>query len=128
MDSLYYYGVLNDIVKPYLRGMWPHGHAYYLHDNAGYHHSHFSQSWFAAQGIEPIALPPHSPDLNPTENLWHNLKSRIDAFHPTTLQEVIELIHQEWPKTDSSFCRTLVESMPDRMQAVLEAEGHMTRY
>lgn len=128
MNDVYYYGVLEDLVQPYLRGMWPVSHAYYLHDNASYHTSKFSQSWFEGKDIEPIKLPPHSPDLNPTENLWNNLKRRIDGFHPTNVHEVIELIRQEWPKTDPSYCHHLVESMPERMQAVLQAEGHMTRY
>jgi len=32
----------------------------------------FTLNW---QHIEPIYMPPYSPDLNPIERLWHHLKS-----------------------------------------------------
>lgn len=40
-------------------------------DQAGCHRS---RTLKLPQGITVLLLPPHSPELNPTENLWHCLQ------------------------------------------------------
>lgn len=128
MNEYLYRAALDDLLNPYFKQNRTRGLKYYLHDNAKYHASHFTQNWFADKPIECIKLPARSPDLNPTENLWSELKRRIAEYQPTTIEEIIEIAWQEWPQIEQSLCAKLVKSMPERMQAVIAAEGHMTRY
>ena len=40
--------------------------------------------------------PPNSPDLNPIENVWRILKSRVKLHHSMTHQQLRKAIEKEW--------------------------------
>ena len=40
--------------------------------------------------------PVNSPDLNPIENVWRILKSRVKKHHPTTDKALRKAIEKEW--------------------------------
>ena len=42
--------------------------------------------------------------------------------------ELWETIQEEWNQISVDVCKTLVDSMPRRCQAVLEAKGYATKY
>lgn len=128
MDSRLYTDTLQRFMKPFALDFWPSGEWFYLDDNASYHRSHVTQTWLFNNGVNLIKLPPHSPDLNPIENLWADLKRRIESRFPHSIQELKEIVIEEWANTSQSICSNLVASMPDRMQAVLDAGGFKTPY
>lgn len=81
--------------------------------------------------------PPYSPDLNPIENLWMLLKQQIYKLRPdllhmrnndTTKEILIATAQQAWTMLDLSILEHLSETMPHRVQAILEAEGWYTSY
>jgi transposase len=78
---------LLDIFKQHLiqdaRRFWPHQRWKFLQDNAPYHRSKVVLDWLEEQKVDLIKLPPYSPDLNPIENLWANLKTRIELRRMT---------------------------------------------
>jgi transposase len=49
-------------------------------DNATFHKSKQIQELIKQAGHTMIFLPPYSPDLNPIEHKWHELKQRLRAF------------------------------------------------
>ena len=40
--------------------------------------------------------PPNSPDLNPIENVWRILKSRVKLYKSMTYQQLRRAIEREW--------------------------------
>ena len=46
-------------------------------DNASFHHSERMKSLFDAFGVKLVYLPPYSPDLNPIEEFFGELKAFI---------------------------------------------------
>lgn len=46
-------------------------------DNASFHRSETSKKLVEAAGCRFLFLPPYSPDLNPIEKYWANLKVKV---------------------------------------------------
>jgi transposase len=128
MDTRLYTDTMWQFMKPCALRFWPSGAWFYLQDNASYHKSHRSLQWFHRNGVSLVELPPHSPDINPIENLWDDLKRRIELRFPRDIAELKEIVTDEWSKANQMLCSNLVDSMHTRMIAVVTAEGHKTRY
>jgi transposase len=48
-----------------------------MHGNTSVHTTRIVKSLLEDLGVEFIAWPPYSPDLNPIENLWASMKAEI---------------------------------------------------
>ena len=70
------------------------GKIFLVVDRAGYHTSHETALWLTEHKdrIELFFLPPYSPDLNPDESVWKNVKHdniyRVIPQHPGHLFEI----------------------------------------
>ena len=65
----------------------------YCQDNDSKHMSRHTQDFFEQKGINWWRTPTESPDLNPTKNLWHELKEFIcREAKPKTKQSLIDRI------------------------------------
>jgi len=107
---------------------WPRGQWWFQQDNWTVHTAGTSQAWFHNHGIDLIDWPAWSPDLNPIENLWNDLKRRVYAHHPQTMEELEEWIGKEWAATDLNFISHICRSMPQRLQLLRDNNGHKISY
>jgi len=101
-----------------------------MEDGAPAHRAHATAEQRAQLGIPKLTWPPYSPDLNPIENIWNLLKSRINARQPRplTLKDVKQAIFEEWDKITVDNIQKHVDSLPQRVQAVVDANGGHTRW
>lgn len=51
-------------------------------DNASFHRSEESKTLVEAAGCRLLFLPPYSPDLNPIEKCWANIKVKVRELLP----------------------------------------------
>ena len=56
--------------------MYPDGHKF-MQDNDPKHTSLYAKEWIDNNEVNWCKMPAESPDLNPIENLWHELKEYI---------------------------------------------------
>ena len=78
---------------------------------------------------EIINWPGNSPDLNPIENCWNWMKDQLQEINITSVPMLQEEIKKLWVQlTPLAYLRKLAESMPRRLQQVIDAEGNMTKY
>ena len=118
METLDYYGFDKEQV-------------YLQHDNDPKHKSKSTQQWLTDNSIRHINdWPSQSPDLNPIEHVWHQLKLRLSSYstHARNIDELWERVDREWNSFDEDLCRRYIDSMPARIEAVIKAKGGHTSY
>jgi transposase len=81
-------------------------------------------------GIKSLLHPPHSPDLNPIENVWHLLKTKISQLptRATNLDMLWEQVQACWKDINQDFINRLIEHMPERVEAVRRSNGKVTQF
>ena len=91
--------------------------------------SGLAQKWIIEQGINWWKTPPESPDLNPIENLWHELKEHIcQEVKPKTKDELINGICEFWDTVDVHKCTKYIGHLRKVIPKVIEMEGAATGY
>lgn len=66
-----------------------------------------------------------SPDLNSIENLWSIVKRRLGQYDsaPTNMTNLWERVQDEWNRVPKEVIENLVESMPYRVNQVINNKG-----
>ncbi len=68
------------------------------------------------------------PDLNPIEHMWGILKRKVEKHHVSNIQQLRDVIMEEWKRMPATPCEALVNSMSRRIKAVLDNNGAPTKY
>ena len=66
--------------------------------------------WLKDSNVKVLEWPSQSPDLDPVENLWAELKKCVQAMRPTNLTQLHPLYQEEWVKVHSTYCGKLPET------------------
>lgn len=101
-----------------------------MHDNARCHTARITRQFLDEVGIESMDWPPLSPDLNPIEHVWDNLKRRVRARNPApaNIEELKTALEEEWEALPQDLLVRVIRSMRNRMRAVIKARGGNTNY
>ena len=65
-------------------------------DNATCHTSRLVREWFNDEQITVMDWPAQSPDFNPIENLWDQIKTMVQEQNPTSVKELWTAINSAW--------------------------------
>ena len=57
-----------------------------------------------------MELPNQSPDLNPLENLWRELKIRVARRQPKNIKDLERICKEEWAKISSGSVNNFQET------------------
>ena len=97
-------------------------------DNDPKHTAKIVKKWFREDNVDVLEWPSQSPDLNPIENLWRELKSRVMARKPTNLTKLEAFAKEEWANIPQTTCRKLVDTYKNRLEAVIKNKGYAIDY
>ncbi|KZS06499.1 Uncharacterized protein APZ42_030027 [Daphnia magna] len=118
-SAQYVTNVLEGVLLQYVEEVFPAGEPVtFVQDNSTIYNAIHTRNWLV-QHPQLIALdwPTKCADMNPIENVWGYL-----VF--------FDLVSYEWEKlmTDEAYLQNLIESMPIRLQSVIDAQGGWTRF
>ena len=107
----------------------------FQHDNAPPHRANpvkrYLDTKVADWGgrLNVLPWPSQSPDLNPIESVWAYIKKNLkNRTKPSNLDELFQRVLEEWEGTPARILANMVESMPDRVAAVLKSRGGHSKY
>ncbi|MBW0549734.1 hypothetical protein O181_089449 [Austropuccinia psidii MF-1] len=92
-----------------------------MEDRAPIHTSRVSQEWRERNCLVKLQWPPHSPNMNPIENLWKKIKLQVSTFYqPQTMDKLQAAITASWNDIPSQHLDQLFKTMPKRMQEIID--------
>uniref|UniRef100_A0A7N8YDG6 Coiled-coil domain containing 138 n=1 Tax=Mastacembelus armatus TaxID=205130 RepID=A0A7N8YDG6_9TELE len=94
-------------------------------DNDPKHTAKITKEWHRNNSVTVLDWSSQSPDLNPIEHLWRDLKMAVHQRSPSNLTELERICKEEWQRIPKSRCEKLVASFPRRLMAVLQQLSHL---
>jgi len=102
----------------------------FQHDNDPKHKAKSVQNWLSEQKFSTLDWPAQSPDLNPIEHLWSEVKRRLNKYDRPSKGVLVlwERVEKIWNEIGPDVCTNLYNSIPNRIQSVIKAKGGWTKY
>ena len=135
LNALQYVHVLENVMVPSVRVLYPEGVIQFQQDNSPIHTCQMVQEWFARQDqVDLVDWPPYAADLNPIENVWWETKRTMSENWPdpppASKEALWDLVTDAWDEVASSehYASSLVRSMPRRLRQVIDNDGYWSSY
>ena len=99
-------------------------------DNAPIHTAGSTKKFFEDEGIQILAWPACSPDLNVIENVWGYLVRLVyeNGKQYESINDLTTAIFDSWKMIPTDYLKNLVSSMKTRICEVLMKNGGATHY
>jgi len=120
--------LLKNGLIPFVRTYYPDGHRF-QQDNDPKHTSHYAADYLKDNGINWWPTPPESPDLNPIELIWHELKTYIRTkVKPINKEQLVDGIAKFWTTVDHAKCTRYINHLHKVVPMVILREGKASGY
>ena len=127
MNATGFTEVLTTGLLPYLNTV--NSNPRFMQDNDPKHTSGRVREWLGNANINWWETPAESPDLNPIENLWHELKEYLRrVIKPKTKQELIDGIIEFWDTVDITKTRKYISHVKKVVPKIIDVNGGPTGY
>lgn len=124
-----YIPMLEDQLLPSIDLLAPNDNDWYFQqDGASCHRANKVKEWFRSNKIRTLTWPALSPDLNPIEHVWQEIDKKLANDPPHNLAQLENALTKAWNEIEVSFIEKIIESMPERVKACIDAHGGHSRF
>ena len=120
---------IDSILEPVVKS-WMEGHEFVLEEDGDSGHGsgkdNIVRRWKGANGLRYYFNCPHSPDLSPIENCWQVPKQTVGRQPHWDDDTTIAAIKEGWAKLSQAKINQRIDSMPKRIDDVLDMQGKLT--
>ncbi len=106
---------------------WAEGFTF-QQDNDPKHTAKITKEWLHNNSVTVLEWPSQSPDLNPIEHLWRDLKMAVHQRYHPTWQNWRGSARRNGRGSPKSRCENLLHLSQKRLMAVLNQKGASTKY
>jgi len=128
MEKMQYLDILKKNLLQSAEKLGVRGDFRFYQDNDPKHKSGIVQNWLIWNCPHVMSPPAQSPDINVIENLWAVLDNNVRKYKISNKDDLKRALLAEWQKIAPEFTEKLVESMRNRLKAVIKAKGGHTKY
>lgn len=118
INATRYVNILDSKMLPFMEEEMPLRGAIFQQDNA-----RTTLQWFSDNKIDVLLWPACSPDLNIIENVWKMLGDRVAKRKPETVEELKDVLKEEWIALPIETLHKLFESIPRRINDCIASKG-----
>lgn len=97
-------------------------------DNDPKHTALHTRLWLLYNCRKCLNTPPQSPGVNPIENLWSIFKKNLKNYSIRNKEDLKTALQTEWQNISPNLTQKLVQSMPNRLRAIIKQKGFPTKY
>ena len=128
MKADQYVHILSEAARPSIDLLFGGDNYLFQQDNDPKHCANITREYMRQHNIPLMPWPPQSPDLNPIENLWSILDRKMMIRRVNTKDALFQALDTGWRELDVDLLTKLVDSMPSRIDAVIQTRGGPTKY
>ena len=105
-----------------------------LQDGCPVQNSAVVQHAFNNMGVQVVSIPARSPDLNPVENVFHNIRQELrkQALHGRIVKETYAQFCMRVRRTILDYSAEIIDktidTMPKRLDEIIASRGFRTKY
>ena len=129
MDADFYCSeILKKTLYPFIKKEFGSDHRF-MQDNDPKHTSRKASETMDEQGINWWKTPPESPDINPIENFWHELKEYLrNEIKLRIAKELEEGITYFWSTVTPEKCQKYISNYKKVLPRIVERGGKASGY
>ena len=122
VDTDVYLEMLEEYLPKIPDRMFGEGRWRFQQDNAPAHRSNDTRNWLK-DICRLISHPAQSPDLNPIEYIWAEMKDFVQDQCPTNTSELKRAIKKAWKHITTEKCITYINHVIHLMPQIIERRG-----